>query len=214
MTEFAHVLGMLEPWIHQYGVAAVFVILTLESFGVPLPGESLLLVAAVLAGRGEIAFSSLFFAAWAGAVVGDNIGYLIGRFLGRNLLLRFGKKIGLNDERLRKVEEVFARYGPLTVGFARFVNVLRQLNGIVAGALQMDWRRFLIFNALGGALWVLVWTAAGYYLGSHGSEIAALAHKVGFAGAIAVVVALIAILAYKYRHRIFAKLRRRTSKHD
>jgi membrane protein DedA with SNARE-associated domain len=214
MTEFAHVLGMLEPWIHQYGVAAVFAILTLESFGAPLPGESLLLVAAILAGRGEISFSSLFFSAWAAAVIGDNIGYLIGRILGRNLLLRYGEKIGLNAERLRKVEEVFARYGPLTVGFARFVNVLRQLNGIVAGALQMDWRYFLIFNALGGALWVLVWTTAGYYLGSHGSDIAALTHKVGFAGGLFVLIALIVILAYKYGPRILAKSRRSTTKDD
>ncbi|MGA3211439.1 MAG: VTT domain-containing protein [Terriglobales bacterium] len=201
-------LGTLAPWLHQYGVVAVFVILTLESFGVPLPGESLLLVAAILAGRGDLSFSALFFAAWAGAVIGDNIGYLIGRLLGRKLLGRYGGKIGLTAERLRKVEAVFARYGPLTVGFARFLNVLRQLNGIVAGTLEMDWRRFLVFNAVGGALWVLIWTTIGFYLGVHGADIKAVVHRLRFLGTVFVLIALIVILAHVYRRRIFARLRR------
>ena len=72
MTEFGHVLGILEPWIHQYGVAAVFVILTLESFGIPLPGESLLIVAGILAARGAISFPFLLVSAWAGAVIGED----------------------------------------------------------------------------------------------------------------------------------------------
>jgi membrane protein DedA with SNARE-associated domain len=76
-------------------------------------------------------------------VLGDNIGYGIGRVLGRALVLKHGKKIGLDADRLRKVEDVFARFGPATVAFARFVNVLRQLNRVVAGTLNMDWRRFL-----------------------------------------------------------------------
>jgi membrane protein DedA with SNARE-associated domain len=208
MAEFGHVLGTLEPWIHQYGVAAVFLILTFESLGMPLPGESLMIVAAILAGRGDISFAGVFFSAWAGAVIGDNIGYLIGRKLGHNLLCRYGGKIGLNAERIRKVEAVFARYGPVTVGFARFFNVLRQLNGVVAGTLEMDWRWFLAFNALGGALWVLVWTMVGFYLGLHGADIAALVHKVGFLAAVLVLIVLIVILTYLYGHRIFARLRR------
>jgi membrane protein DedA with SNARE-associated domain len=168
----------------------------------------LLIVAAILAGRGDISFSSLFFAAWAGAVIGDNIGYLIGRMLGRNLLRRYGGKIGLTAERLHKVEAVFAHYGPLTVGFARFLNVLRQLNGVVAGTLEMDWRRFLVFNALGGALWVLVWTIIGFYLGVHGANIEAVVHRLRFLGTISVLIALIVILTYVYGHRLFARLRR------
>ena len=196
MTEFGHVLRELEPWLHHYGPAAIFLILTFESLGVPLPGESLLIVAAILAGRGEISFSGLFFAAWAGAVIGDNIGYLIGRMLGRKLLRRYGGKIGLTAERLLKVEVVFARYGPLTVGFARFLNVLRQLNGVVAGSLEMDWRRFLVFNALGGALWVLVWTIFGFYLGEHGADIEVVVRRLRFLGTVFVLIALIVIFTY------------------
>ncbi|HEY5505479.1 MAG TPA: DedA family protein, partial [Sedimentisphaerales bacterium] len=198
MTEFSHILGLLEPWVHEYGAVAIFLILTLESFGVPLPGESLLIVAAILAGRGEISFPALLVSAWIGAVTGDNIGYLIGRKLGHKALLRFGGMVGLTADRLRKMEAIFVRYGALTVAFARFFNILRQLNGVVAGSLEMDWRRFLVFNALGGAFWVVVWTIAGFYLGKHGADIAAVVHKLGLFGVIFVSVALLIVLIYMF----------------
>jgi len=207
MTEFGHVMRALEPWLHHYGDAAIFLVLTLESLGLPLPGESLLIVAAILAGRGELSFFGLFFSAWAGAVLGDNIGYLIGRILGRHLLRRYGKKIGLTAERLGRVEAMFVHYGPLTVGFARFLNVLRQLNGVVAGTLEMDWRRFLVFNAFGGALWVLVWTMVGFYLGEYGADIEAVLHRLRVLGTIVILIALIVIPAYVFGRRVFAKLR-------
>ncbi len=138
-------------------------------------------------------------AAWAGAVLGDNIGYLIGRRLGRAIVLRYGEKIGINADRLNRVEAVFARYGPVTVAFARFVNILRQLNGVVAGMLKMEWKRFLFFNALGGALWVSAWTLAGFYLGKHGSDIKTVAHDLERGGAILGLGVLIAAIAYGFR---------------
>jgi membrane protein DedA with SNARE-associated domain len=211
MTEVHHILGNLEPWVHEYGAVAILLILTLESFGAPLPGESLLIVAAILAGRGELSFPALLFSAWAGAVTGDNIGYLIGRRLGHRLLWRFGGTVGLKSDRLRKVEAIFARYGPLTVGFARFFSVLRQLNGVVAGSLEMEWRRFLVFNALGGALWVIVWTTAGFYLGKHGSDIAAVVHKLGLFGAIFVLITLTAVLISVFVYRKIGKSRSETA---
>jgi membrane protein DedA with SNARE-associated domain len=207
MVDFRHELGTLEPWIHHYGVAAVCVILVLESLGLPLPGESLLIVAAILAGRGDISFPGLVVSAWAGSVIGDNIGYLIGRMLGHRLVYRYGAKIGLTAERLRRVEAVFARYGPVTVAFARFFSVLRQLNGVVAGTVQMDWRRFIAFNALGAALWVLAWTMAGFYLSRHGARIDELLHKLGYLGGAFAAVALILILAYLFGRRLFTRWR-------
>jgi len=206
MTEFGHELATLAAWLHHYGIAAVFVILTLESLGAPLPGESLLLVAAILAGRGEISLPGLIFSSWAGAVIGDNIGYLGGRMLGRGLLRRYGGKIGLTADRLDKVETLFARYGPITVVFARFVVVLRQLNGVIAGTMKMDWRLFLVFNALGGALWVAAWIGAGFGLGSYGARIAMVMHRTGLFAAFACVAALIVALAYVYGRRLFARL--------
>jgi membrane protein DedA with SNARE-associated domain len=197
--EIEHVLGNLEPFVHEYGAAAVMLILTFESLGLPLPGESLLVVASVLAGRGELSLLPLILSAWAGAVLGDNIGYLIGRRLGRAIVLRYGEKIGINADRLNRVEAVFARYGPITVAFARFVNILRQLNGVVAGMLKMDWRRFLVFNALGGALWVSLWTVTGFYLGKHGSDIKAVAHDLERGGAILGLGVLIAALVFGFR---------------
>ena len=201
MVDIGQLINHAEPLIREHGVLVVTVVLTLESFGAPLPGESLLIVASVLAGRGTISFPSLLFFAWLGAVVGDNIGYIIGRVLGRAAVLRYGTRIGLNADRLREVEEVFARFGPATVALARFVNILRQLNGVVAGTLNMDWRQFLVFNALGGALWVLVWGFAGFFLGEHLSSISALARDLGVLGAIAFVAIVLVVLLYVWRRR-------------
>jgi membrane protein DedA with SNARE-associated domain len=131
--------------------------------------------------------------AWAGAV-SDNIGYLLGRRFGRGIILRYGARFGINAERLGKVEAVFARYGAFTVAFARFLNVLRQSNGVVAGMLRME--RFLFFNALGGALWVLVWSFAGFYLGKHVSNLGAVANNLEHAGALLSVGVLMIVLAF------------------
>ena len=202
MTEINHILGAMTPWLHAYGSAAVFVILLFESLGLPLPGESLLIVAAVLAGRGDISFPVLLLSAWGGAVAGDNIGYLIGRTLGHTLLRRYGRKIGIKPESLQKAEAVFARYGAIAVGVARFVEILRQLNGVVAGALEMHWLKFLFFNALGGAVWVAAWTTAGYYLGKNDAKIEALVHRLGVYGlVIALVLTGLAVGIFWYRSR-------------
>lgn len=198
MVDIAHTMGNLEPFVREYGAGAVTFILTFESLGAPLPGESLLIFASFLAGRGELSLPALMVSAWAGAVMGDNIGYLIGRRFGRTLILRYGAKAGINPDRLARVESVFARYGAFTVGFARFMNVLRQLNGIVAGTLKMEWKRFLIFNALGGALWVATWTLAGFYLGEHVSDVRVLAHDLELGGGILGAVLVIAALIYVF----------------
>lgn len=202
MTELHYILGTMAPWLHAYGSAAVFVILLFESLGLPLPGESLLVVAAILAGRGDLSFPVLLLSAWGGAVAGDNIGYLIGRTLGHTLLRRYGRKVGIKPERLQKVEAAFARYGAVTVGAARFFSILRQLNGVVAGSLEMHWLKFLFFNALGGAIWVAAWTTAGYYLGKSDAKIEALVHRFGFYGAVvafAVAGLVIGVIWYRAR---------------
>ncbi|MDC7786955.1 DedA family protein [Rhodoplanes sp. TEM] len=193
MTWLADLVAALEPLIRSYGAGAVSVIILLESFGMPLPGESMLLFAAALAGRGELSLPTLMLGAWIGAVLGDNIGYLIGRRGGRALVLRFGGRVGLDAARLARVEAVFARWGPLTVAGARFFAVLRQLNGIVAGTLAMEWRRFLVFNAIGAALWVGLWMTLGWLVGEHAAALLAAARR--FRPALVVVVALVAAAA-------------------
>jgi membrane protein DedA with SNARE-associated domain len=199
MTEIEHLIGLIDPLVRQYGVVAVAIIITLESFGAPLPGESLLIFGSVMAERGNMSFPLLLLFAWIGGVVGDNIGYLIGKRLGRVVLLRYGEKIGFTPKRLSQVEAVFARYGTFTVAFARFFNVLRQLNGVVAGTLRMDWWRFLLFNALGCALWVLTWGLTGFYLGEHVSNITKFARSFGLLGAIIVAVLATGAIIYALR---------------
>jgi membrane protein DedA with SNARE-associated domain len=201
MQELHHLVEFLAPFIRDYGAFSVMIILFFESVGAPLPGESLVVFAAVLAGRGDMSLLALLLAAWIGAVLGDNLGYAIGRRLGRDLVLRYGSKIGLDEPRLRKLEGLFARYGAFTVGAARFFNVLRQLNGIVAGTLAMDWRRFLLANAVGGALWVATWSLAGFYLGQHSTDIARIAHDISFAGAVLAGLGLILIVVFILRRR-------------
>jgi membrane protein DedA with SNARE-associated domain len=146
-----------------------------------------------------MSFPALLFFAWIGGVVGDNIGYLIGRRLGRRLILQYGRMIGLNDDRLARVEAVFARYGPITVAFARFFNVLRQLNGIVAGTLRMDWWKFLLCNALGCALWVLTWGLGGFYLAEHVSAIKTVTDVLGLIAAALIAIGLITLLVRQAR---------------
>ena len=143
MDEAGQLIAGLEHFVRDYGVFAVFPILALEALGAPLPGETLLIFASVLVGRGEMSLPALLIFAWAGSVLGDNIGYAIGRTVGRATISRYGAKIGLNEARFKAVEDVFLRYGSTTVVFARFFSVLRQLNGIMAGTLGMNWRRFV-----------------------------------------------------------------------
>ena len=199
MTEIEHLIGLIDPFVRQYGVVAVGIIITLESFGAPLPGESLLIFGSVMAEHGNMSFPLLLLFAWIGGVIGDNIGYFIGKRLGRVMLLRYGEKIGFTPKRLNQVEAVFARYGTFTVAFARFFNVLRQLNGVIAGTLRMDWWRFLLFNALGCALWVLTWGLTGFYLGEHVSNITKFARSFGLLGAIIVAVLVMGAIIYALR---------------
>lgn len=194
MTEFSHLVGEFEGFVQAYGVLAVTIILALEAIGFPVPGESLLIFSALMASRHEMSLPALLISAWAGSVMGDNLGYLIGRKVGRAAITRYGSKIGLTPARFDMIEAMFKKYGPVTVIFARFVNVLRQLNGVVAGTLGMHWLRFLAYNALGAALWVGFWVLVPYYLGGH-HVFAALAQKLGWMGGVAAVL-LFAALSY------------------
>jgi membrane protein DedA with SNARE-associated domain len=201
VEELGQLVGSLEHFIRAYGVAAVMAIVALEALGAPLPGETLLIFAAVLAGRGDMSLPALLISAWVGSVLGDNVGYWIGRKLGRAAVARYGARIGLTAARFAAVEAMFARYGAATVAFARFVDVLRQLNGVVAGTLGMAWRRFLLFNALGAALWVGLWVLGAFYLGEHMSTIMLLARRGGVVAGVMAAVALFVALVFLLRRR-------------
>ena len=176
MEDIGQLVADLENFVLHYGAFAVMPILAIEAIGAPVPGESLLIFASVLAGRGEMSLPTLLFFAWVGSVTGDNMGFLIGRKLGRKTVLRYGAKVGLTNERFSKIESRYVRYGSATVLFSRFFSILRQLNGIVAGMLGMSWWRFVLFDAVGAALWVTVWVFLPAYFSEHLAFIVTLAH--------------------------------------
>ncbi len=161
------VLQTLEPTLNHFGYLAVTGLVLIEDFGVPVPGETVLILAAVYAGTGRLNIVLVAVLGFCGAVLGDNIGFAIGHFGGRQLAQRYGRYIFLTPERLDKATAFFDRHGGKVIVIARFIEGLRQANGIIAGTTGMHWARFLVFNALGAALWVAVWVSVGYFGGSH-----------------------------------------------
>jgi membrane protein DedA with SNARE-associated domain len=161
------VLRDLEPTLNRFGYLAVVGLVLIEDFGVPVPGETVLILSAVYAATGRFNIVLVALLGFCGAVLGDNIGFAIGHFGGRPLTERYGRYIFLTPERLDKTTRFFNRHGGKIIIVARFIEGLRQANGIIAGTSGMEWTRFLIFNAIGAALWVIVWTSIGYFSGSH-----------------------------------------------
>jgi membrane protein DedA with SNARE-associated domain len=171
------IFAALTPILNSYGYLAVGGLLFLEDFGVPAPGETVLIAAAVYAGAGQLNIALVVLIGFLAAVAGDNVGFAIGHFGGRALVLRFGRYVLLTEDRLAKAEGFFTRHGGKVVTIARFVEGLRQANGIIAGITGMRWRRFLAFNVLGAAIWVGLWSAVGYFAGNHLEAIYANAQR-------------------------------------
>ncbi|MFJ8212079.1 DedA family protein [Streptomyces sp. NPDC096033] len=127
----------------------------------------MLIAAGVYAGAGRLNIVAVAVIAFVAAVAGDNVGYLIGRSGGRTFVHRWGRYVFLTPERFHKAELFFTRHGGAIVTVARFIEGLRQANGIIAGTSGMPWRRFLAFNTLGAALWVGLWATLAYLAGTH-----------------------------------------------
>jgi membrane protein DedA with SNARE-associated domain len=148
--------------VGRYGYAALAAGVLLENAGVPVPGETMLLAAAALAARGGLSIVLVALVAACSAIVGDNIGFAIGRAGGRPLLERFGRWVFITPERLDAVDRFFERRGPIAVAGARFVPALRIAGALAAGSSRMHWKTFLIFNAIGAVAWATVVSALGY----------------------------------------------------
>jgi membrane protein DedA with SNARE-associated domain len=166
-SELPGFLGALAPLLTRYGYLALFAMIGVESFGVPAPGQSILIAAAVFAGLGRLNLPLVALVAFLAATIGDNVGYAIGRYGGRRLVNRFGRYVGLTETRLDRLGGVFERQGPKLVVLARFVDGFRQFNGVLSGLAGMRWTAFCGYNALGAALWVGIWTAVGRLAGHH-----------------------------------------------
>jgi membrane protein DedA with SNARE-associated domain len=198
------VLHSLQPTLDRYGYLAIGAFVLLEDFGVPVPGETVLILGAVYAGAGRLSLPLVALIAFVAAVAGDNIGFAIGHFGGRALVERYGRYVGLTPERMDKTTNFFERHGGKIIIIARFVEGLRQANGIIAGISGLHWLRFLFFNAIGAALWVAVWTGIGYLSGSHIDAIYNTATKYDTYLAIGVGVVILAWIGrrvWRRRHR-------------
>jgi membrane protein DedA with SNARE-associated domain len=201
------VLHSLEPALNHYGYLAVVGLVLIEDFGVPVPGETVLVLAAVYAGTGRLNVLLVGLLGFLGAVLGDNIGFAIGHFGGRPLVGRYGRYIFLTPQRVDSASAFFERHGGWIIIVARFIEGLRQANGIIAGISGIHWAKFLIFNTIGAALWVAVWTTVGYLSGDHIDTIYNTATRYSTYAAIALGALLLAYIV----HRVVRGRRRRAS---
>ncbi len=189
------VLHTLEPTLNHYGYLAVAGLVLLEDFGVPVPGETVLILGAVYAGTGRLNIVLVALLGFLAAVTGDNIGFAIGHLGGRRLVERYGRYILLTPERLDRATGFFERRGASIIIVARFIEGLRQANGIIAGTTGMHWARFLLFNAIGAALWVALWASVGYLSGNHITSIYHTVTRYDLYFAVAVGVVLVGLIA-------------------
>ena len=195
---------ILDSLLATYGYLAVFVFVGVESIGIPVPGETMLVTAAIYAGTtGRLSIFWVIVASAAGAIVGDNIGYLIGRTGGYRLLKRYGRYIRLEEDRLRLGQYLFHKHGPKVVFFGRFISVLRIFAAFLAGVNHMHWRRFLFFNAAGGIIWSTLYGVAAYLLGQ---QLLRLSGPIDLALAIVGVVLIVAAIVFLRRNE--ARLQR------
>lgn len=163
-----HIFHLLRAHFHQHGYLTVGLALLLENAGVPVPGETILLFASFLAQREHhLHLGWIIAVATVACAVGDNIGYLIGLYGGRLLLERWRQFFHVSQQHIERGERLFARFGPVTIFFARFVFGMRVIAGPMAGVLRMPWKSFVIYNALGAVTWVTVITTVGYLFGQH-----------------------------------------------
>jgi membrane protein DedA with SNARE-associated domain len=179
----------------RYGYAVVFVGVLLENAGLPVPGETTLLAGAALAQFGRLSLPWVIACATAGAILGDNIGFAIGRHGGRRLVERHGAKIGLTADRLRQFDRFFEKHGAPTVFIARFVTGLRVFCALLAGGSGLPWRTFLFYNAAGAIVWSTAIATLGYSLAYSWDTLERwIGRSGGFALALVVIVAVIAYL--------------------
>jgi membrane protein DedA with SNARE-associated domain len=162
------ILDLLLNAVVHYGYWAVGAALLAENAGVPVPGETVLLIACFLAySERDLQLHWIVLVATIAATLGDNLGFALGYYGGRPLLVRYQALFKIQSSTLERGEKLFARYGAVTIFFARFVFGMRIIAGPMAGVLRMPWRKFMVFNFLGAALWVTVISTAGYVFGQH-----------------------------------------------
>ena len=197
-------LSSLAGPIDQYGYAFIALLLLLENIGVPVvPGELALIAGAIFAGTDRAGLNVVLVGVVAviAVIAGAEIGYLIGRFAGRELILRYGKYVLIKPHHLERAEAIVSRYGGIVVVIARFIVGLREANGIIAGISQMRWFTFLVYNVIGACVWVATWLTLGYVAGDHIATIYSDVNRYFLYLLIAVVVLLAAYIGWRLLRR-------------
>ena len=163
----------IQDLIQAYGLWVLFIAVMLESMGIPVPGETALVTAALYAGSTHlIGITSVVLVAATAAIIGDNIGYLVGRSIGIRLVVRYGRRVGLNESRLKVGQYLFLRHGGKIVFFGRFIAFLRAFAALLAGINRMPWTHFLIMNALSGICWASLFGTGAYLFGEQLNRVA------------------------------------------
>lgn len=186
------ILDFLRGAVVQYGYWAVGLALLLENAGIPVPGETILLLASFLAySEHDLRLPWIMIVATIAATLGDNLGFALGSYGGRPLLARYQSFFRIQKSTIERGEQLFARYGAATIFFARFVFGMRIVAGPLAGVLRMPWKKFAVFNFLGAAVWVSVISSVGYLFGRHLDKLESVMKR--FDVVVAIIVVLLAI---------------------
>jgi membrane protein DedA with SNARE-associated domain len=165
---FQSITNNLTNFLSAYGYLAVLAFVAIESTGIPFPGETMLIFASIYAGTTHrLSIFWVIAAAASGAILGDNIGYWVGREGGYRLLRRYGRYIRLDERKLKLGQYLFRKHGGKVVFFGRFIAVLRAWAAFLAGVNRMPWPDFLFFNAAGGITWATIYGLGAYYLGDN-----------------------------------------------
>jgi membrane protein DedA with SNARE-associated domain len=194
------ILDLLRGYLVHYGYWAVAVALLLETAGLPVPGETVLLLASFLAySQHELSLANVILVGIIAATIGDNIGFALGVFGGRRLLDRYRQTFRISAQSIQRAETFFERFGAAAIFFARFIFGMRVIAGPLAGVLRMNWRKFVLFNLLGAVLWVTVISTAGFLFGRHWDLLVEYMRRADIA---LIVLILIAIYFWWRRNRV------------
>jgi membrane protein DedA with SNARE-associated domain len=198
-----HLLQWIElarPYVNDYGYLILFLGVMAENASLPVPGETILIIASVYSHYGQLSLGTVIPLATVGCILGDNLSFYLGRRLGRPFILHYGKFILITHKRLFHVEEFFKRHGDKTIFIQRWITGVRVIGALVAGTTQMPWSRFLLFNCLGAVTWVTAISFTAYFLAVNLSLLITIISRSGWI-LLGLVVAFIALYYFKLRHK-------------
>ena len=196
-------LDTIQELARLYGYWAVFIGIAIENMGIPIPGETIVIVGGFLAGSGELNYWLVLSSAIAGAILGDNFGYWVGRFGGWQLLVKIGRVFGLQEQQLEQAKDRYSKNAMQAVFFGRFVTLLRIFAGPLAGITQMPYKQFLLCNSGGAAVWATTIVSLSFFLGKIVSleQIVSWTAQIGIVALLLVVAFLLVPIIWQYGHQ-------------